>query len=101
MKSKSAIVLLLNFLLISVLCGADADTNKVDDAANSNEHAGVPAAVNDRRLHEGMLTEAQKLFESGRAEKMPELIAQLQRNSCSLKLPKPPTKTLALNQVYD
>lgn len=53
------------------------------------QRLNLPDEVSDEVILERLDLEADKLIKAGRTVKMPELLAQLNRRSCSVALPKP------------
>ncbi len=51
--------------------------------------------INDRKIQEWLSAEGKRLLEAGQTVKMAELVKQLSRKSCSVKLASPSTKKLS------
>lgn len=63
------------------------------------QRLSLPGEISDEAILERLDVEAEKLIKAGRTVKMTELLAQLDRRSCSVKLPKPSALRLAPGEL--
>jgi S1-C subfamily serine protease len=64
------------------------------------QRLNLPGEISDDRIEELLDVEAEKLIKSGQTVSMKDLLAQLNRRSCSVQLPRPtPTKLSAADLV--
>jgi S1-C subfamily serine protease len=82
---------------------ADAATKStaVVDSPFKPLPAGKPAVIDDVQLYHQMEVVGTTLMESGKATPMKDLMSQLSRTRCDVKLAKPTGKTLAGSDLYD
>jgi serine protease Do len=80
---------------------APADKPAAGDSATATTAAGKPAIIDDATLYRNLEVMGTKLVDSGKATPMKDLVDQLSRTRCDLKLVKPSGKPLAGTELYD
>lgn len=63
------------------------------------QRLGLPGEISDEGILERLDVEADKLIKAGRTVKMTELLAQLNRRSCTVTLPKPSPVKLSSSEL--
>jgi S1-C subfamily serine protease len=79
------------------LCGVRA-TGAADGKAETRTKS---AAIDDAQILRSIDAQAARLIEAGKTRPASELIGQLSRKSCDLRLPKPSAKALAADELYE
>ena len=99
-KRLSTITLALAFLFASNTSVHAQKKPSVKPApAPPAQRLNLPGEISDEGILERLDVEADKLIKAGRTVKMADLLAQLNRRSCSVTLPKPYPMKLASSEL--
>ena len=102
MQGRTSHWWILTVLIVLIGCGnAFAQKKPANKPAPAPpaQRLNLPGEVSDEAILERLDVEADKLIKAGRTVKMAELLAQLNRRSCSVTLPKPSPTKLAPGDV--
>ena len=88
-------------LALAMAALAAAPSSAVAAADGKADARGRSPAIDDAQILRSIDTQAARLIEAGKTRPTAELIGQLSRKSCDLRLPKPYAKAMAADELYD
>jgi S1-C subfamily serine protease len=88
-------------LLAIALAALAAAPSSAMAADGKSDVRGRSPAIDDAQILRSIDTQTARLIEAGKTRPAAELIGQLSRKTCDLRLPTPATKPLAADELYD